>query len=313
MTDNSRKIMENMQASFPHLYNVYDKKTILYALLSVFGERLGMRTDIIDRLYAMIGIDSTYDEDLEHRWGSLLGMYRQNNESYNNYRSRLIIAYLSLSGGTAEAIKYAIASVVGITTDEDIDKYIHVYDAWEYPYDIDPELLGIDEYVDETSLYGSSICTIDMSNVTNADYTEIMDTINQVKASGINAYLMFLYGIISESAVLSRDDVIHDIINMQTNDMAELYEIISTTAVLGKAIIGRAIFGNSSGPIDNPKTDNFIDNIVNISNESTSLSNFSSLWSNIGTNSAVLNESLVTNMYLEADSCIDIINYVKEV
>lgn len=310
MTDNSRKIIENMQASFPHLYNVYDKRTVLYALLSVFGGRLGMRTDIIDRLYAMIGIDSTYDEDLEHRWGSLLGMHRQTNEPYDNYRNRLLITYSSLSGGTAEAIKYAIASTIGITDDDDIDKYINIYDAWEYPYDLSG--LGIDTS-DESSLYGSSVCAIDLSNITNANYAEITSTINQVKASGINAYLLFLYGVISESATMSRNDIGHDVVKLQTNDSAEFYEIISSTAILGRAIVGSAVFGNSTSPTNHIRIDTFTDKIKVNMDEDASISLISEEWSNYGTNSAVLNESLVTNMYMEADEHIDIIKYVKEV
>jgi hypothetical protein len=311
MTDNSRKIIENMQSSFPHLYNVYDKKTILYTLLSVFGDRLGMRTDTIDRLYAMIGIDSTYDEDLEHRWGSMLGIYRQDNETYDNYRNRLMITYSSLSGGTSESIKYAIASAIGITDDEIIDGHIHVYDAWEYPHDIDPKLLGIDNYVDESSLYGSNICTVDISDLINVNYTEVIDTINQVKASGINSYLLLLYGIINESMTLSRNDKNYDILSMQTIDSAEFYETVSSTAIMGRAIMGRAISGNSSSPIIHNRSDSFTDNIIEKSIECGYISNYVNIWSNVGTNSAILNKSLVTNMYLGTDDHEDIITYLK--
>ena len=189
MTDNSRQIIERIQSSFPHIYDVYNKNTILYALISVFGERCGMRTDIIDRLYAMLGIDSTYDEDLEHRWGALLGIYRNVGESYDDYRSRLSIVYSSLAGGTAEAIKYAIASVIGITSKpEEIDKYIKVYDAWEYPYDVDETVIT------DTS-YGHVICTVDMFANENAIFMhdKVAEAVNATKASGVYVYLLFMY------------------------------------------------------------------------------------------------------------------------
>lgn len=308
MTDNSKRIIERMQDSFPNLYNVYDKNTILYTLLSIFGGRLGARTNIIDRLYAMIGIDSTYDEDLEHRWGSLLGMYRQNNESYDNYRGRLLITYSSLSGGTAESIKYAIASTAGITNDDDINKYIHVYDAWEYPYELDEDVLGI-EVTDEASLYGSSICTVDVSSIANVNYTDVMSTINQVKASGINMYLLFLYGVINESATLSRSDIIHDTIKSEVHDIAEFYEVVSNTGIMGKAIMGRAILGNMNSPTNHIRIDTFVDKIKYELDECGSITNHINTWSNFGTNSAILNKSLVTNMYIEPDEHTDIIIY----
>ena len=278
MTENTRLAIEKMQSSFPHLYNVYDKNTILYALLSVFGERYGVRTDIIDRLYAMSGIDSTYDEDLEHRWGSLLGIYRQNNEPFDNYRNRLLIAYSSLAGGTAEAIKYAIASVVGIATDKDaIDEYIKVYDAWKYPYEVDPNVIH------DTS-YGHIICTIDLQANEGAMmmYDKVMDVINTTKASGIYPYLLFIYNI-NESATLKYQE--EDIINDITDNTSDTSTIVST--------------------------DNYNSRImVTPIGEGTTLVR-SSVWSLIGTNTdfAVLNDGFVTNMFMEVDECSDIVIY----
>ena len=111
MIDRTKELLPQMQEKFPHIYDIYNEKTILYALLSVYADRSKEKLRIIDRLYAMIGIDSTYDEDLEYRWGSLLGVYRNKGESYSDYRSRLLIIYSSLAGGTAEAIKYAIDTI----------------------------------------------------------------------------------------------------------------------------------------------------------------------------------------------------------
>ena len=138
-------ILSRMQGNFPHIYDVYNDKTILYAILSIYASKYNMTRDIIDRIYGMIGIETTYDEDLEHRWGSMLGIYKEIGESYDDYRARLMIVYASFSGGTAEAIKYAVAVTVGISTEKSvIDKYINIIDAWEYdheliPHDTDPK------------------------------------------------------------------------------------------------------------------------------------------------------------------------------
>ena len=277
MTDNSRQIIERMQSSFPHTYNIYDKSTILYALISSFGERFGSSTSIIDRLYAMIGIDSTYDEDLEHRWGSLLGIYRQNNESYNDYRSRLLIVYSSLAGGTSEAIKYAIASAIGITISPDIiDKYIKVYDAWEYPYDTD----------DIDKSYGNIVCTVDLQANENmaSMYDKIMDAINKTKASGINQYLLFVYTI-NEISSLSYTE---NIFNKLTYNSIEDSHISSYA------------------------DDKFAESIIDTIQESDAFNpnNNTNMWANVGTNYAVLNGEFITNMLMEVDEFTDTIIYV---
>lgn len=241
MDKNTMEILHRMQDSFPHIYDVYNENTILYALLYVYGIKYGKRTNIIDRLYAMIGIDSTYDEDLEWRWGTLLGVPKQTNESYLEYRNRLKVVYPSLSGGTANAIKHAIASAAGI--ESDIDQYVSVYDAWEYPYDIDMSLLGIDEVVDETSLYGSIICTLDLSMADAVDHINVVNAINHTKASGINPYLIFLYNENEDISLLRNADEHNDIISRDLLESCAIYNT-SATAVFGNAIFDTAIFGN---------------------------------------------------------------------
>ena len=206
--DNITTLIESMQSRFPNIYDVYNKNTILYALLSIYASRMNYTTEMIDRLYAMIGIDSTYDEDLEHRWGSLLGLPKLSDETYDDYRSRLMIVYSSLAGGTAESIKYAIASTVGISENKDlIDKYIHIYDAWKYS--------GSFESIIDKS-YGHIICIVDLivnENMASMN-NKILKSINTSKASGIMPYLFFIYTI-NESCDITVDDVedtvaIHD-------------------------------------------------------------------------------------------------------
>lgn len=210
--DNS--ILSRMQGNFPHIYDVYNDKTILYAILSIYASKYNMTRDIIDRIYGMIGIETTYDEDLEHRWGSVLGIYKEIGESYDDYRTRLMIVYASFSGGTAEAIKYAVAVTVGISTEKSIiDKYINIIDAWEYdheliPHDTDPKYDAVTNNTNcltntgfvlnkpyDAHRDGAFVCTIDLSINESIHYykDKIMTAINKTKASGINAYLAFLY------------------------------------------------------------------------------------------------------------------------
>ena len=342
MMNNSKQIIENMQANFPHFYNIYDKNTILYNLLSVFGERYGARTDIIDRLYAMIGIDSTYNEDLEHRWGSLLGIHKQLGESYDEYRSRLLIVYSSLAGGTAEAIKYAIASTIGITSDADaVNKYIKVYDAWKYPNKIDENIIS------DTS-YGHIICTVDLQ--ANESMTmmndKIMYAINETKASGIYPYLLFIYTV-NEVAMLSYNDSISEKIVGGSNSVGNInsfadgyidsiIQMMNESGIIGYGVdtisdkyiltniddiinirtgedTSMVARYNQNDDISLDTNEEFVEDVtMDIVQElSTANSVFNTeIWSYIGTNSSVvLNVDLVTNMQMETDSCIDEITY----
>ena len=316
MTDNSRQIIERMQASFPHLYNVYDKSTILYALLSVFGERMGTRTDIIDRLYAMIGIDSTYDEDLEHRWGSLLGVYRQNGESFNDYRSRLLIVYSSLAGGTAEAIKFAIASAIGITSDTNaINQYIKVYDAWKYPYEVpDKSLTNKDDvltnqnFITNTEVisatYGHIICTVDLSvNEGIAGmYSKIMNAINTTKASGIYPYLLFIY-ITHELTTLSYREQIFDKISEKSSELSYFASAKDTyyPQTNNGYLTNSTFMTNREIHVDN--VDDYHDNIVQKIVEGCSITRIKSTeWErDIGTT----NDTMITNQFADTDEIHD--------
>lgn len=260
MNSNAIDILRRMQDSFPHIYDVYNKNSILYTLLSIYATKYGMRTDIMDRLYAMVGVDSTYDEDLEWRWGSLLGVRRRVDESPDEYRNRLKVIYPSMSGGTANAIKYAIASAAGVKSD--IDEYVHVYDAWQCPYDIDMKLLGIDNVVDETSLYGNIICALDLSAANVIDHNNITNAIRQTKASGINSYLIFLYND-EEHIILSRDaDEHHDTMVRDLLESTGIYNM-NATAIFGMAVFGNAVFGNATAVIDRHiNVDAITDNVV---------------------------------------------------
>lgn len=230
-----------MQTRFPGIYNVYDKNTILYTLLSIYADRIDHNINIIDRINGMIGIDTTYDEDLNHRWGSMLGIYKMNRESYSDYRNRLKIVYPSLAGGTANAIKYAIASTIGISDKNTMDECIFVYDAWLYDREI-PDGIEID------TSYGNVVCVIDISQCDIMDNIEdrVSNAINNAKASGVNVFTIFLYNAHDECTLV--EDVAN-IMNIKYAMQQDTHSINSIdimgvdTAVFGRGIFGTMVLG----------------------------------------------------------------------
>ena len=178
--------IENIKSRLPKFYDKGDN-SVVHGIISTFADIDDDRNRVIDRIDGMIGIDTTHDEDLQYRWGNLLSIYRKPNESYLAYRNRLKMAYPSLIGGTENAIKYAIASVIGITNEQTlVDTYINVYDAWEYD---GPIIVN-----DDIKTYGNVICTIDMTIGKSAFdiEDEILKAINSVKASGIKPHILYI-------------------------------------------------------------------------------------------------------------------------
>jgi hypothetical protein len=124
--------LDNIQYRLPAFYDKYNEDSVLHGVIGVFADVDDSRNRLIDRVNNAIGIDTTHDEDLQYRWGNLLSIDKRFNESYAAYRNRLKMAYPSLIGGTEDAIIYAIASAIGVTDSQNlIDGYIGVYDAWE--------------------------------------------------------------------------------------------------------------------------------------------------------------------------------------
>lgn len=183
--------LELIQMKLPRFYKKYEyksdtEKSIMYAILKSISNTLDGSIGVIDRLDAAIGIDTTYDEDLQYRWGSLLGINKKDSESYDLYRDELKLAIPSLIGGTKDAIIYAIAIVIGIGKDSKLQAdYIDVVDGWEYTGDADVP--------DEMRQHGCFICTIDMSVGEGAIdiEQEVINAINKVKASGTSFYVVY--------------------------------------------------------------------------------------------------------------------------
>lgn len=207
--------LEELQSRFPDIYDVYNEETVIYALLTIYSGSHDDRLAIIDRLYAAIGIDDTYDEDLEWRWGSLLHISRKGGESADAYRARLKLAYLSLKGGTAEAIKYAVGIVVGLTADKDIiDKYIQVYDSWDYT-NIDPNIQPQD---------GAFVVAIDLGFLesTSIDFAaDVPYAVNTTKASGTQPYVLYFYIMYDEGQITVREIGQYDSIKDTKNERVQ--------------------------------------------------------------------------------------------
>lgn len=168
---------------FPqYAYNPEDTNSALYKLINAIVSELNIVVSNIDRLNNDIGIDTVSPDDLYNRFGSLLNIPRNDGETDEQYRDRLKVSVTALSGGTAEAIKYAIACGLGINDNQtEMDK-IRVYDAWDYDGS---------ESVNKDN--GYVVCTIDLDN--NKYSTEIEDIVassaNNVKASGV--IIQFIY------------------------------------------------------------------------------------------------------------------------
>lgn len=346
MADNSpTTALEELQSRFPHIYDVYNEKTILYALLDIYAKNHEYKLGLIDRLYAALGIEDTYDEDLEWRWGSLLNLYRHPNESYSDYRSRLEIVYPSLVGGTAEAIKYAVATAIGLTSDSDvIDQYIHVYDAWEYKGEIIDDGSSHD-----LKKYGAFVVTVDLSiSETIADYQKaVTEAVMNTKASGTQPYIIYLYVFYDSAAIKnSGDDVdIIDIKDTKYEDVIlavddellpevltvsynEIAGLLADDDVLSHI---EQVLSENTGIYTDDQIDDMLDIIQNIQ-DTTSVDGDDNLTDNISSSilqtgainsaviqsmwssncingSVILNESFITNQHEEADVCIDRIYY----
>lgn len=177
------------QSRTPQFYASYDQNSVMFALLNALAQVDTDRDTFITRIYGMIGIDSTYDEDLESRWGGLLATRKSTSETYNQYRIRLKLMFSSLVGGTTSAIRHSVASCMGINLSDQgaIDAVVKVYDAWEHP-------TWKHDYAEEDG-YGSIVVEVNVGAITyesmEAKIQEIEATVAGIKAAGINPYMIY--------------------------------------------------------------------------------------------------------------------------
>lgn len=178
--------MDKIQAvmnRFPQ--NAYDpdnQKSVLYAVIKAIIDEFNITMDNIDRINKMLSIDSILPDDIYDRFGILLNINRNLEETDEQYRSRLKTSVTALSGGTAAAIKYAIACGLGINGDNEAMDKITIYDAWEY--DGDADVIKENGYI---------VCSIDMnSGAYSTDIEQaVKNATDNVKAAGV--IMQFVY------------------------------------------------------------------------------------------------------------------------
>lgn len=175
--------MKIVMGRFPqNTYDPDDKSSALYKLVQSIVDELNITMDNINRVDNMVGIDAVLPDDIYNRFGALLNIKQNKNETSEQYRNRLKTSITSLSGGTAEAIKYAIACGLGINNDAIAMNRINVYDSWKYNGD-----------ADIIRDYGYIVCTVDLNNGKYSTDMErvVLESANNVKASGI--IIQFVY------------------------------------------------------------------------------------------------------------------------
>ena len=178
--------MDKIQAvmnRFPQ--NAYDQdnqKSVLYAVVKAIIDEFNITMDNIDRINKMLDINNILPDDIYNRFGALLNINRNPNETDEQYRSRLKTSMTALSGGTAAAIKYAIACGLGINGDNEAMDKITIYDAWEY--DGEADVIKENGYV---------VCSVDINNGTYSTEIEqaVKNATNNVKAAGV--IMQFVY------------------------------------------------------------------------------------------------------------------------
>lgn len=168
---------------FPqYAYDPDDKSTALSKLIGAIIDEFNYILSNIDRVNKAIGINTILPDDIYNRFGALLNIRQNKNETDEQYRYRLKTSITALSGGTAEAIKYGIACGLGINNDNIAMEKIHVYDAWEYDGD-----------ADVIKDYGYVVCTVDMDNGSYSPDIEniVIRSAEGVKAAGVSLQFVF--------------------------------------------------------------------------------------------------------------------------
>lgn len=177
--------LEAILDRLPGYYNKHEQSQV-YNLLKAFSDEYEIAySNFISRADNAIGIETTNGDDLDWRWGALLNVIRQNNESDDTYRGRLSSVLNSLQGGTASSIKYAVAVFLGLADNPTkADRCIQIYDGWKYPNaDI------------EMQQYGHLICVFKLDSEDRDIYypgieDDIKRQIDIAKAAGVATHVI---------------------------------------------------------------------------------------------------------------------------
>ena len=157
-------------------------ETALSKLLKSIVDEFNIASSNIDRVDRMLGIDTILPDDVYNRFGAIFGITQNKGETDEQYRTRLKTSITMLSGGTAEAVKYAIACGLGINNDPSAMDNIHIYDAWNYTGS-----------ANVNKDYGYVVCEIDLNQGQySVDMEKIVaESANNVKAAGV--IIQFIY------------------------------------------------------------------------------------------------------------------------
>lgn len=168
---------------FPqYVYDPDNKSSALYKLIKSIVDEFSITMSNIDRVDKMLGIDTILPDDIYNRFGAIFGITQNKGETDEQYRTRLKTSITMLSGGTSEAVKYAIACGLGINNDPSAMDNIHIYDAWNYTGS-----------ANVNKGYGYVVCEIDLNQGQySVDMEKIVaESANNVKAAGV--IIQFIY------------------------------------------------------------------------------------------------------------------------
>ncbi len=187
--------LDAMLDKLPHFYNI-DPTSNIYKILNALSNEFDIiYDDYISRIDSDIDVYTTAEEDLEWRWGNLLGIKRGEDEPVDIYRNRLALVTNTLHGGTADSLKFAIAIFLRLTDNPaEMDKCIHIFDGW---------LCTDTEATSDMKQNGHVICIFSFSEL-NRDIAyydgienDVIAYINSVKAAGITAHVIVKYTLYS--------------------------------------------------------------------------------------------------------------------
>lgn len=183
--------MDKIEAILNRIPNFYvrEKTSRMYGVLNAFASEFDIaEVEYIQRADKAVGIMDTDPRDLDWRWGEFLGVHRLINEGDEAYRMRLVNTINSLHGGTADAIRYAVALILGIADDTTrMERQILIYDAWKYPNS--PQSM---------KTYGNFMIVVKFDGDNDFDdmyydgvEDDIASVVSVVKAAGTNCAVVF--------------------------------------------------------------------------------------------------------------------------
>lgn len=180
-----RKTTNRIINRIPGFYTREDR-SVLVAIIDAIVPEIDFLFKNVKRVADIVSIDSVHGDDIWRRFGSMFNTPKYSYEDDIAYRGRIKALVASKYGGITQLIKNTVASYVGITDSNDIDRFIKITGAWEYEGDRIPE---------EAKRPGYFLCDIDPAYMVDHDVSmaKIVQLINGVKAAGVHVYTTISY------------------------------------------------------------------------------------------------------------------------